>query len=91
MSPRTTFLSRLIGLYLILVSLSMATHKHATVETMTALIYNPAALYVIGVFAMAAGLATLLGMRDALESAPSDCHRDDSGLGKTGRGRRHPQ
>ena len=61
MSTRTTFLSRLIGLYLILISLSMVTHKHATVETMTALIYNPAALYVIGAFAMAAGLAMILG------------------------------
>ena len=36
MSPLTTFLSRLIGLFSILVSLSLVTHKQATVETLTA-------------------------------------------------------
>ncbi len=61
MSPRTAFLSRLIGLYLILISLSMVTHKQATAESMTALIHNPPALYVIGVIAAAAGLAMVLG------------------------------
>jgi hypothetical protein len=61
MSPRTTFLSRLIGLYLILISLSMVAHKQATIETMTALIHNPPELYVIGVIAMVAGLAMVLG------------------------------
>lgn len=61
MSSRTTFLSRLIGLYLILISLSMVAHKQATVETMTALVHNPPELYVIGIIATAAGLAMVLG------------------------------
>jgi hypothetical protein len=61
MSPRTTFLSRLIGLYSILVSLSMVTHKQATVEMVTSLIHNPPVLFVVGVMAVAAGLAMILG------------------------------
>jgi len=42
MSPRTLFLSRLIGLYCILVALSMMTRRQATVETVTTLLQNPA-------------------------------------------------
>lgn len=61
MSPRTTFLSRLIGLYLILISLTMVTHKQSTASAMIALIHNPPALYVIGVLAAIAGLAMVLG------------------------------
>ncbi len=61
MSPRTMFLSRLIGLYLILISLTMFTHKQSTVSTMIALIHTPPALYVIGVIAAIAGLAMVLG------------------------------
>ncbi len=60
MSPRTAFLSRLIGLYLILVSLAMVAHKQATVESMAALVRNPPVLFVIGVIAVAAGLAMVL-------------------------------
>ena len=40
MSARTTFLSKLIGLYLILISLAMIVHKQATVESMNALVHN---------------------------------------------------
>ena len=61
MSARTTFLGRLIGLYLILISLAMAAHKQATVESMNALVHNPPVLFVVGVIAMAAGLAMVLG------------------------------
>jgi hypothetical protein len=61
MSSRTTFLSKLIGLYLVLISLSMLTHKQATVETMISLTHNPPVLYVVGVIAVAAGLAMVLG------------------------------
>jgi hypothetical protein len=60
MPSRTTFLSRLIGLYCIVVSLSMFTNKQATVETVTALINNRPLLYVVGVMAVAAGLAMVL-------------------------------
>ena len=61
MSPRTRFLSRLIGLYSILVSLSMVTHKQATVDMATALIHSPPVLYVVGVMLVVAGLAMILG------------------------------
>lgn len=61
MSPRTRFLSKLIGLYLILISLAMAIHKQATVETMNALVRNPPELLVAGMIAAAAGLAIVLG------------------------------
>lgn len=61
MPPRTIFLSRLIGLYLILISLSMVTHKQSTVETMTALVHNPPELYLVAVIAIATGLAMVLG------------------------------
>jgi hypothetical protein len=61
MSPRTTFLGRLIGLYLTLISLAMLAHKQATIESITALIHNPPVLWVVGVIAVAAGLAMVLG------------------------------
>jgi len=60
MSSRTVFLSRLIGLYCILVALSMITHKQATVETATALLHDPSMVLVLGVFTLAAGLAMVL-------------------------------
>ena len=61
MSPRTLFLGRLIGLYCILISLAMGTHKQATVEIVTNLVHNPPVLFVAGVIAVAAGLALILG------------------------------
>jgi putative exporter of polyketide antibiotics len=60
MSPRTLFLSRLIGLYCILVGLSMMTHSRATVETVTALLQNPSMTLILGVITLAAGLAMVL-------------------------------
>ena len=60
MSSCTTFLSKLIGLYCVLVSLSMFTHKRATVETATALVHNPPALFIIGLITLAVGLALIL-------------------------------
>jgi hypothetical protein len=61
MSPLTTFLSRLIGLFSILVSLSLVTHKQATVETLTALVHNPPLLLTFGMVWLIAGLAMVLG------------------------------
>ena len=61
MSPRTVFLSRLIGLYCILASLAMAAHRQPTVETMTALIHTPPVLFLAGIIALLAGLAMVLG------------------------------
>ena len=44
----TRFLSRLIGLYSVLASLSMFMHKQATVATVNALIHNPPVLIIAG-------------------------------------------
>jgi len=60
MSPRTIFLSRLIGLYCILVALSMITRRHATLESVTALLHNPSMIFVVGIITLAAGLAMVL-------------------------------
>ena len=60
MPPRTTFLSRLIGIYAILISLSMLTHKRATIEMVTALVHSPPVLYLVGVMLVVAGLAMIL-------------------------------
>src|ERR1700719_2430256 len=60
MSPRTIFLSRLIGLYCILVSLYMVTHKQATVEMVTALVHTQPALFAVGLTTAIIGLAMIL-------------------------------
>lgn len=61
MSALTRFLSRLIGLFLILVALSLAARRQATVETLTALTHNPPLLLTLGVVFLCAGLAIVLG------------------------------
>ncbi len=61
MPSRTTYLAQLIGLYCILVALFMATHKQATVETVTALLDSRPLLFMTGLIAMSGGLALVLG------------------------------
>ena len=61
MLPRTILLSRLLGLYSVLVGLAMLAHRQATIETIRAMVHNAPVLYVVGVFALAAGLAMVLG------------------------------
>ncbi len=60
MTSRTIFLSRLIGLYCILVALSMMTRRQATVESVTDLLHNPSMMLILGVITLAAGLAMVL-------------------------------
>jgi putative exporter of polyketide antibiotics len=60
MSPRTIFLSRLIGLYCILVALSMMTRRQAVLETVPALLQNPSMMLNLGVITLVAGLAMVL-------------------------------
>jgi hypothetical protein len=60
MSPRTLFLSRLIGLYCILVALSVMTRKQATLESITALLHSPAMMFVLGAITLIAGIAMVL-------------------------------
>lgn len=61
MLPRTKFLSRLIGLYCILIPLSMAVHKQAALEMVTALMHNAPLLFLVGWIAVVVGLALVLG------------------------------
>jgi hypothetical protein len=60
MSLRTIFLSRLIGLYCILVVPSMVLHRQATVDLMTALLHNSPMMWVLSVITLTAGLAMVL-------------------------------
>jgi len=60
MSPRTLFLSKLIGLYCILAALSMMTRRQATLETVTTILQNPSMMLILGVITLAAGLAVVL-------------------------------
>jgi putative exporter of polyketide antibiotics len=59
-SSRTIFLSRLIGLYCIVIALSMMTRRQATAETVTALLQNPSMMLIVGIITLAAGLAVVL-------------------------------
>lgn len=61
MSPRTQYLSRLIGLYCVLVALSMVAHKQTTVASITELIHHAPALLLTSIFALGVGLAIVLG------------------------------
>ncbi len=61
MLPRTIFLGRLIGLFLILAALSMLMHKQSLVATVPRLIQDRPLLLFIGLIASIAGLAMVLG------------------------------
>lgn len=61
MSMRTTYLSRLLGCYSIMVGLAMMVHKQAMVEMMKELATSSAAIYAVGLIAIAVGLAMVLG------------------------------
>jgi uncharacterized membrane protein HdeD (DUF308 family) len=60
MTALTIFLARLIGLFAILVSLSMVLHKRVMVETTTALLRNGPLLLITGMVGLVAGLAMVL-------------------------------
>jgi hypothetical protein len=61
MPSRTTFLGRLIGLYCILVPLSMAVHKQGATDMVTALMHNPPLLFLVGLIGVVSGLALVIG------------------------------
>lgn len=58
---RTQFIGRLLGLYCLIVSLVMATHKQSVVEMENALVHDAALLYILGILTLVAGLAIVLG------------------------------
>ena len=57
---RTLFLSRLIGLYCLLVGLTMVSHKQLTLEAVTALLQNPSLMLLLGLVILGASLAMIL-------------------------------
>jgi len=61
MSLRTEFLSKLIGLYCLLVGLSMLAHKDATLAAVHSIVHNSGALLMGGWIALVVGLAIVLG------------------------------
>jgi hypothetical protein len=61
MSPRTVFLSKLIGLYCLILALAMVLNKAALMDEITALAGNSPVMLVVGVFTLFAGLAMVLG------------------------------
>ncbi len=61
MSSRTTYLGRLLGFFAILVALSMLAHKQAAMEMIATLGNSPQAVFAVGLIAIAAGLALILG------------------------------
>jgi vacuolar-type H+-ATPase subunit I/STV1 len=60
MSSRTIFLSRLIGLYCILLVPSVVIHRQATLDSVAGFLHNPSLLLILGVITLAAGLAMVL-------------------------------
>ena len=56
----TTFLSRLIGIYCIIVGTAMALHKAATLQMVVALVNDPPVMYLFGLIVVAVGLAMVL-------------------------------
>jgi hypothetical protein len=61
MSPRTVFLSKLIGLYCIILAFSMVLNKAALAEEIAALAQNSPVMLVVAVFTLFAGIAMVLG------------------------------
>lgn len=60
MSERTAFLSKLFGIYCILVAVAMGLNKHATIQMVTALVNDAPVLYLFGLTIVAVGLAIIL-------------------------------
>jgi hypothetical protein len=61
MSALTFFLAKLIGLYCIVVGLTMIANRRTTVEAVNALIRNPPLVLLAGVIAVGIGLGLVIG------------------------------
>src|SRR6267142_1004808 len=61
MSRLTIYLGKLIGIFLLVISVAMALDKASLVEIVTALIDDRALLLIVGMMALVAGLAIVLG------------------------------
>jgi hypothetical protein len=61
MSPRTIFLSKLLGLYCIILALAMLVNGTVIMQDVTELAHNAPVMFIAGVFTLFAGLAMVLG------------------------------
>jgi hypothetical protein len=60
MSPRTIYLSRLLGLYYLFITVAMVIRKEETFEWVTEIFRSPAASFTAGLIGVAIGLAIVL-------------------------------
>jgi len=60
MSKATVFLSRLLGLYCLIIACAMLARREFTLEAVGALLHDAPLLYVLGVLLLFAGLAVVL-------------------------------
>ena len=60
MSKETRFLSRLLGLYCLVIAVAMLAHRQATVVTVGELLHDRPLMYLLGVLCVFAGLAMVL-------------------------------
>jgi hypothetical protein len=56
MLERSRFLGRLIGLYILLVSIAMLSHRQTTLEAVAGVLRNPSMMLTLGLVTVAAGL-----------------------------------
>lgn len=61
MSSRTAFLSKLVGLYVVVIAIAVVVNKQMMVATVTGLFQDPAVVVISGVMALGIGLAIVLG------------------------------
>jgi hypothetical protein len=60
MSPRTVFLSKLIGLFAVITAVSMLAHREQTVRMVRTMMDTPSLLFTWGLLSVAGGLAIIL-------------------------------
>jgi hypothetical protein len=60
MPSRTIFLSRLIGLYCLLLVPFMFIYRQASLDSITGILHNPSLILVLGIITLAVGLAMVL-------------------------------
>ena len=61
MHHRTVYLGRLIGLFLLITALTMVADRNSVVEMASALVDDRALLLIVGLIALAIGLALVIG------------------------------
>jgi hypothetical protein len=61
MSPRTVFMARLIGLFLVAMAAAMVVNKPFVLQTITAIVHEPQLLLTFGMIVLPVGLAMVIG------------------------------